>query len=147
MQITRQTEYAIRTALELSTVPFGEFIQTKAISERHNIPEVFLKKTIQLLSRAGLVTTQRGSQGGVRLARPSDKITLADILVAIEGPLALNVCLAENYQCHNLPNCRVHQIMKRAQKSLLRELSEETLSDIAGDAPIKEYTRECDAVN
>ena len=135
MQITRQTEYAIRTALELSTAPPGEFVQTKYISERHNIPEVFLKKTIQLLSRAGLVVTQRGSQGGVRLARPGKEITLADILVAIEGPLALNVCLVENYQCPNRPTCRVHRIIKRAQEALVKELTRETLEDIAAGLP------------
>ncbi len=137
MQITRQTEYAIRTALELSTAPFGEFIQTKHISERHSIPEVFLKKTIQLLSRAGLVITQRGSQGGVRLARPSNEITLADILVAIEGPLALNVCLGENYHCPNRPTCRVHRIIGRAQAALIKELTRETLADIVSGMPVE----------
>jgi Rrf2 family protein len=136
MQITRQTEYAIRTALELATVSAGEFIQTRSISERHNIPEVFLKKTIQLLSRAGLVITQRGSQGGVRLAKPANEINLADILVAIEGPLALNVCLAENYQCPNRPTCRVNRIIVRAQAALVKELTRETLADIIAGMPV-----------
>ncbi len=79
MQITRQSDYAIRTVLELSKVPFGQLLNTRAISMKLNIPEDFLKKTVRLLAHAGLVATQRGSRGGVRLAVSSDKITILDV--------------------------------------------------------------------
>ena len=131
MQITRQTEYAVRTVLELSRLACGELIQIKDVAEKHKIPEMFLKKTVQALSRSGLVVTQRGTNGGVRLARSADKITLADVYTAIEGQLALNVCLAENYQCENQPSCQIHKILRRAQDALLSELSKETFADIA----------------
>ncbi|MDQ7790997.1 MAG: Rrf2 family transcriptional regulator [Desulforudis sp.] len=130
MQITRQTEYAIHTLLELSRVPFGELLQTKAISERQGIPEDFLKKTIQILARAGLVQTQRGTQGGVRLARPSSQITLGDVIAAIEGPLAINVCLAYGNQCPDKGTCQVHRILQGAQKALVDELNRRTFADI-----------------
>ena len=85
LQITRQTEYGIKTMIELAQSPEGQFISARTISERQEIPETFLHKTLQLLSRAGLVVTQRGVQGGVRLAVAADKITILDILNAIEG--------------------------------------------------------------
>ncbi|MGE5405706.1 MAG: RrF2 family transcriptional regulator [Candidatus Saccharibacteria bacterium] len=134
MQITRQTEYAIRTLLELATAPEGHLVSAKTISERQDVPEGFLLKTIQLLARAGFVVTQRGIQGGVRLARPADKITIADVLTVVEGPLALNVCMSPGFQCTNQPTCRVHQILSRAQHALVEELSKETLADIAAMA-------------
>lgn len=62
MQITRQTEYAIKTLIELGQVPYGQLVSSKTISHKHSIPEDFLHKTIQVLSRAGLVVTQRGIQ-------------------------------------------------------------------------------------
>ncbi|RJR20823.1 MAG: Rrf2 family transcriptional regulator [Desulfobacteraceae bacterium] len=130
MQITRQTEYAIRTLLELSRVPFGKLLQTRVISERQGIPEVFLTKTVQVLALAGLVQTQRGTQGGVKLAVPGDQITLADIITAIEGTLAINICLAENYSCPNMATCKVHQVFRRAQEAMLSELNSVTLSDL-----------------
>ena len=130
LQITRQTEYAIRTLLELANVPFGQMLQSKTISERQEIPEVFLKKTIQLLAVAGLVSTQRGSQGGVRLSVPGDQITIANIVTAIEGKVAINVCLAEGNHCVNKSSCQVHRTLKRAQDALVSELSRETLADI-----------------
>lgn len=130
MQINRQTEYAVRTILELAKLPFGEQLNTKVISERQNIPEVFLKKTIQLLSKGGLLLTQRGTQGGVRLARSSDKISIADVVLAIEGPLALNVCLNEGHNCQNKPSCLVHKILRRTQNAMVQELTRETFADI-----------------
>ena len=107
MQITRQSEYAIRTLIELAKVPLGTMLQTRDISQKQDIPEVFLTKTIQLLARAGLVTTQRGSHGGVYLAVSPDKITIADVLTVTEGKLGLNVCLMKSGHCSNVAFCPV----------------------------------------
>ncbi len=132
MQITRQTEYAVRTLLELTGIPYGQLLSTHIISEHQNIPEVFLKKTIQLLARAGLVKTQRGSQGGVGLMVPPDQITMAEVLTAVEGKVALNVCLGEgDVFCPNKDTCGVRRILLRSQEAMIQELSRESLLDIA----------------
>ncbi|HAP32382.1 MAG TPA: Rrf2 family transcriptional regulator [Firmicutes bacterium] len=130
MQITRQSEYAIRTIIELANAAKGELLTTKTISQHQEIPEVFLKKTIQLLTNAGLITTQRGTQGGVRLAVPATGITIADIITAVEGKLAINVCLSAAYECPNKPVCRVREILGRAQAAMLAELSRESIADL-----------------
>lgn len=130
MQITRQTEYAIRTIVELASAARGELLTTKSISQHQEIPEVFLKKTIQLLANAGLITTQRGNQGGVRLAIPAADINIADIVAAVEGKLAINVCLSAAYACPNKLLCRVRDILERAQTALLAELSRDSIADI-----------------
>lgn len=130
MQITRQTEYAIRTVLELAGAEEGKLIPTKIISLNQAIPEVFLKKTIQLLAHTGLISTQRGTEGGVRLAIPADRITIADIVTAVEGRLAINVCLADAYDCPHKPVCRVHGILQRAQSAMVQELSRESIADL-----------------
>lgn len=140
MQINRQTEYAVRTIIELAKLPSGEQLSTRIISERQNIPEVFLKKTIQLLTRGGLVLTQRGTQGGVKLARLSSQITIADVVLAIEGPLALNLCLNEGYECKNKPQCNVHKILRRTQNAVVKELTRETFEDIVSGQIYKETT-------
>ncbi|PKM78189.1 MAG: Rrf2 family transcriptional regulator [Firmicutes bacterium HGW-Firmicutes-15] len=133
MQITRQTEYAIKTLIELAEVPYGQLISNKVISQRHEIPEEFLHKTVQILSRAGLVVTQRGVQGGVRLGRPLEDITIADVIEAMEGPLALNVCLSPGYQCSNLKTCQVRKILSSAQTAMLQELKKKSLADIVAE--------------
>lgn len=131
MQITRQSEYAIRIIIELAQADPDELVSSKLISEHQGVPEVFLQKTVQLLAKAGLVTTQRGVQGGVRLAVDAQKITIADILQAIEGPLAINPCLGPGATCANSPHCQVRRILCRGQQALYNELSRETIADIA----------------
>lgn len=133
MQLTRQAEYAIKTILELSMLPEGEFIQSRTIAARQELPEQFLNKTVQILTRTGLVETRRGMQGGIRLALRPEEITIADVLTAVEGKIALNPCLAEGYHCANLPSCRVHVILKRAQVAMLAELGRETFAELAND--------------
>ncbi|HWP96842.1 MAG TPA: Rrf2 family transcriptional regulator [Syntrophomonadaceae bacterium] len=130
MQITRQSEYAIRTVLELAKAPVGELLSARFISEQQEIPEDFLKKTIKLLVLADLVATQRGTNGGVRLIKSPREITLLDVVTAIEGPLALNVCLAPGYGCPNQPSCPVSRILARAQKAMADELGKASLADI-----------------
>ena len=133
MQITRQTEYAIKTLTELGQVPYGQLISSKVISQRHEIPEEFLHKTIQILSRAGLVVTQRGVQGGVRLGRPLEEITIADVIEAMEGPIALNVCLSSGYRCSNMDICQVRKVLSNAQSAMLQELNKKSLADIVAE--------------
>ncbi len=130
MQLTRQSEYALRTLLELAAHPYGEILSSKVISERQDIPEDFLKKTIQLLSLSGLVTTHRGTQGGVRLVKPADQINIADVVVAIEGPVAINPCLAPGFSCPNQSKCQVSPVLARAQQAFLAELCKESLADL-----------------
>ena len=131
MQLTRQAEYAIRAILELSILPEGEFIQSRTIADRQELPAHFLNKTVQILTRAGLIETRRGIQGGVRLAVKPEDITIADVVAAIEGKIALNPCLADGYHCTNQPTCRVHGILKRAQAAMLAELSIESFAELA----------------
>lgn len=131
MLLTRQTEYALKIILELAVHPYGEVISSKTISERQDIPEDFLKKTIHLLALGGLVSTQRGTQGGVRLAKGAAQINIADVLTAIEGPVAINPCLASGYNCPYQAECTISPVLRRAQQAFLAELRKESLADLA----------------
>lgn len=131
MQITRQSEYAIKILIELAKAEPGQLVSSRSISENQAIPEVFLQKTVQQLGRAGLVVTQRGIQGGVRLAVAAEEITIADVLQAIEGTMAINPCLGTGFECPNSGFCQVRRILNRAQDAMYKELDRETIADIA----------------
>jgi Rrf2 family transcriptional regulator, nitric oxide-sensitive transcriptional repressor len=131
VQITRQSEYAIKILVDLASASRGEIVHSKAIAERKKVPEKFLQKTIQVLVRTGMVESRRGTLGGVRLAVDPDSLTVADVITAIEGPVTINPCMDDSFDCENKSVCRVHQILKRGQAALLAELSKETLGEIA----------------
>jgi len=87
VNVTAKADYAVRAMLELGTTD-GGLVKADAIAAAQGIPRHFLDNILTDLRRAGLVATQRGADGGSRLARPADAITLADVMRAIEGPLA-----------------------------------------------------------
>ncbi|MFI5046883.1 MAG: RrF2 family transcriptional regulator [Acidimicrobiia bacterium] len=87
MKVTARADYAVRAVAELGAAD-GKLMKADLIAEAQSIPRHFLDNILNDLRRAGIVATQRGAEGGSRLARPADEITLADVMRAMEGPLA-----------------------------------------------------------
>lgn len=87
MKVTARADYAVRAVVELGAAE-GRLVKADLVAEAQGIPRHFLDNILNDLRRAGIVATQRGAEGGSRLARPADEITLADIMRAMEGPLA-----------------------------------------------------------
>jgi Rrf2 family protein len=94
MRISAKTDYAIRAAVEMAArIPAGgadqrELIKAEAIADAQAIPLRFLLTILSELRHAGIVESRRGQDGGYRLARDPAEITIADIIRAIDGPLA-----------------------------------------------------------
>ncbi len=87
MHVTARADYAVRAVVELASSPDGSATRQQ-LSEAQQIPGKFLEGILTDLRRAGLLTAQRGSRGGFRLALPPDQIPLATVIRAVEGPLA-----------------------------------------------------------
>ena len=87
VRISAKGDYAVRAAIELAMAG-DEPLPAETIATRQAIPQSFMKKILNDMGRAGLVASVRGRDGGNRLARPAREISVADILRAIEGPLA-----------------------------------------------------------
>jgi Rrf2 family protein len=87
MRISAKEDYAVRAALELAIADGGP-LKREEISQAQEIPNAFLQNILVELRHAEIVDAQRGRDGGFRLARPADQITVADIVRAVSGPLA-----------------------------------------------------------
>lgn len=122
MQITRQADYAIRAVRYLSELDEGQRAATSRVASDQHIPPSFLAKIISQLSIAGLLTTSRGARGGVSLARPSNEISLLDVVEAIDGPIYLNECVADNSKCTFDDDCPLKPIWCEAQEELVNKL-------------------------
>jgi Rrf2 family protein len=88
VRISAKADYAIRAVVELGAHADGSPAKGEQLAAAQGIPLRFLLNILQDLKRAGIVDSQRGSEGGYRLARPPDALPLADIIRAVEGPLA-----------------------------------------------------------
>jgi Rrf2 family protein len=87
MQLTAKVDYAIRAMVELAAAGDGP-VKGEAIASAQGVPLRFLENILLELRHARLVRSQRGAEGGYRLARPAETITLADVIRTVEGPIA-----------------------------------------------------------
>jgi Rrf2 family protein len=87
VRITAKVDYAVRAAAELAAAPPGP-VKGDVLAERQRIPAKFLENILADLRRAGLVASQRGAEGGYWLAVTPAEVSVADIIRAVEGPLA-----------------------------------------------------------
>ena len=88
VRVSAKTDYALRAALELAAAPDEKPVKGERIATAQAIPLRFLENILMQLRHAGLVESRRGAEGGYRLARPAAEVTLADVIRAIDGPLA-----------------------------------------------------------
>jgi Rrf2 family protein len=132
MQLSRRGDYGVRVILDLAHQPLGASIPAHEIANRQQIPSAFLGKIISQLAIAGLVDTRRGARGGVALARPAERITLLDVVEALEGRIMLNPCLIHAGACPLDETCPVHDTWAQAQSALKAVLAKTTFAELAG---------------
>jgi Rrf2 family protein len=88
VRISAKVDYAVRAAVELAAATDEKPIKAERIATAQDIPLNFLENILGELRHAGIVRSHRGAEGGFRLARPADQVTVADVIRAVEGPLA-----------------------------------------------------------
>jgi Rrf2 family protein len=133
MHVTARGDYAVRVAVELS-VTEGATCKVGELADRQNIPPRFLENILLALRRAGLVHSRRGTDGGFRLARPSDEISVADVLRAAEGPLADIQGLPPEDVSYIGAATALRDVWVAARASLRTALERVTLADVAQGA-------------
>jgi Rrf2 family iron-sulfur cluster assembly transcriptional regulator len=130
MRLTRGGEYGIRGMLYLAMQPGESVTLLSEISTAQRIPESYLAKIFQTLTKAGLVRSHRGFKGGYSLARSAGDITIKDIIEGVEGPIALNQCSQEVSKCAEENRCKIQNVWKDAQNAMVGVLDGTTLADL-----------------
>jgi Rrf2 family protein len=131
MRVSARTDYAIRALLELAVAPEDAPVRADAIARAQAIPSKYLDNLLGDLRRARLILSQRGVQGGYRLARPAADITLADVMRAIEGPLADVRDDAPEAVRYPGPAASLREVWIALRASMRTVLEATTLADVA----------------
>lgn len=130
MELTRKGEYAIRGILYLAGQPQGKVALISEIAQSAEVPKSFLSKIFQSFAKMGLVNSYRGTGGGFTLARPAARITLREVVEAVEGPILPNRCLIGKGVCAKDATCSVHPVWQRVQKEVVAILDGITLEEL-----------------
>jgi FeS assembly SUF system regulator len=117
------------------TLVAGRRLNAEALSEETGISLPTVQKLVSRLSRAGLLKAVRGSGGGIQLSRPAAAITVADIVEAVEGPIALTACVDETrHDCALEGSCAVRPHWKPINEAMRGALASVTLASLTRNA-------------
>ena len=147
MRTTAKADYAVRAAVELAAAGDGP-VKAEQIAEAQGIPLNFLENILAELRRAGIVQSRRGAAGGYALARPPEDVSLADIIRAVEGPLANVRGLSPDELEYPGAAAQLRDVWVALRASVRSVLEQVTLADVArGELPphVVELTQEPDA--
>ena len=130
MRLTRAAEYAVRCVLYLSAQENGVVASRKDIAREMDIPDQFLGKIAQQLSRAGILEIVQGPKGGFRLLLSPDKMSLLDVVETVIGEIFLNDCLMRPDSCARSHTCAVNKVWEKARNQLRDTLRESTFDKL-----------------
>lgn len=131
MQLSQETDCAVRIMLEIASRPAGEPVTTLQIARRRLAPRPFVRKIVSRLVAAGLLHSRRGARGGLLLARPGEAIDLRTVVEAVQGPIAVNRCVLQPDFCPLQPICPFHEVCRVARSQFVALLQGVSLADLA----------------
>lgn len=131
MRLTMKGDYGLRAMIDLAAHYGQGPVPSADIARRQAIPEHFLDQVLVTLRRAGLLRSQRGPQGGHLLARAPVKITMGDIVRAIDGTLAPMECLPNPASCQLSAGCALRDVWAEVESETSRVLDGTTLDQLA----------------
>lgn len=108
-------------------------LTTDDIVRETALPVATVRKLLKLLVDAGLVRSRRGLYGGYRLGRPADRISIAELIAAVDGPIGLTECTHDDSSCHHTPHCGLRGNWHVINDLITRQLATITLADMSGD--------------
>jgi len=142
VRVSAKTDYAVRAAIELAASPDGP-VKGERIAQAQEIPLKFLENILGDLRHAGVVRSQRGVEGGYWLARPASEITLAEVIRAVDGPIANVRGMPPEEAEYGGAAASLQQVWIAVRANLRAVLEVVTLADVArGDLPeiVRELT-------
>lgn len=132
LKLSTKSSYGLRACLALSRA--GGKLSSSEIAETESIPQRYLEQILSLLRQGGLVESTRGAKGGYSLSRPAGEITVADLVVCLEGALPPILCSAPEFRsesCREDGTCASGPLCHQLESSVMRVLASTTLEAMA----------------
>ena len=130
-RLSRMTDYGIVLMTHLAESDPGSIHNARELALHTQVPHPVASKLLKSLAREGLLASQRGARGGYSLARAPERISVAALITALEGPIGLTECSAHPGQCAQEPSCHVREPWQRINRVVSDALAHVTLADLA----------------
>ena len=130
LRISRKIDYGLRAMIYLASISPEAIVPFREIARQMMIPEDFLAKILKTLVDHKLVRSARGPHGGYSLGRPASQINFLEVIEAVEGPIAINVCLDGDDPCGKAEACTMVSVWRQGQEKMLEVYREKKLSEL-----------------
>lgn len=118
LKFSKKVEYALMALFHMEGRPDADWATAREVADACGAPLELLGKVLQALSRAGLIESAQGARGGYRLARAADRITLGEVIEAVDGPVHIAACQDDPSRCGQYSTCNIRQPVVRVQREL-----------------------------
>jgi len=129
-RLSKSTDYGIRILAHLARDGAGATHNAREVARALRLPVPMVSKVMKSLARAGVLESHRGAKGGFSLSQPPDELSVADMIAALEGPVALTECQIGPALCQHEGSCSVQEPWSVINRSVQNTLSMVTLSDL-----------------
>ena len=136
LRISKLTDYGILLLAQLARESDGSHHNARELAERTGLPQPVVSKMLKSLSGADLLVSQRGAKGGYALSRAPQEVSVAEIIRALEGPIALMECSAGPGHCEQEARCDLRDPWQRINQAVQSTLEQVTLAELVDPGPI-----------
>jgi Rrf2 family protein len=133
LRLSKKTDYALIALKDLASCPPGTSSSAREIAARYDIPVEFMAKVLQRLAKRGVLMSHQGTRGGYLLARPASKISVAEVIQAIDGPVMVTACSDVDETCDQYSKCNVRDPLWRLKDRIVQALRSFTIQELASD--------------
>ena len=135
IRMSKETDYGIVVLAYFASAQGSRKHNAREVAMESQLPLPMVKKILKILAREGLLLSHRGAKGGYSLARRGERISIAEIVKAMEGPLAMTECIEAPGECRHEPVCGLRTSWQRINEIVFEALDRMTLSDLIGQPP------------
>ncbi len=132
IRMSKETDYGIVVLAYFASAQEGLKQNAREVAMESQLPLPMVRKILKILAREGLLASHRGAKGGYSLVRRGERISIAEIIEAMEGPLAMTECIEAPGECRQEPVCGLRTSWHKINEIVFQALNSTTLSDLTG---------------
>ncbi|MEO7189772.1 MAG: SUF system Fe-S cluster assembly regulator [Vicinamibacterales bacterium] len=132
LRLSKKADYALLAMGHLAAHA-DRSASARELAEGYDIPPELLAKVLQKLVRAQLLASQQGIRGGYGLSRPASSISVADVIQAVDGPLTVTACSADDHSCDQYAKCNIRDPLWRIKDQIVSTLASTSVAQLAAD--------------
>jgi Rrf2 family protein len=137
LRLSKKSDYALMAVRHLALRgDRGASASAREMSEAYDIPLELLAKVLQRLVRTKVLVSVQGTRGGYRLGRPATTISVADVIQAVDGPVTVTACSANDHACDQYSKCSIRDPLWKIKGRILEMLSTVTVAEMARESEV-----------